>query len=79
MVALDLAELAMTTSTRSTPSTVKSRFRLQRCVLIDAEKANYPIAWMCRLLGVVPDDPRGGWAYSRGSCGVAGGLLVGGR
>jgi hypothetical protein len=23
-----------------------------RCALIDAEKATYPIAWMCRLLGV---------------------------
>jgi transposase-like protein len=23
-----------------------------RCVLIDAEKANYPVVWMCRLLGV---------------------------
>ena len=23
-----------------------------RCAVIDAEKASYPIAWMCRLLGV---------------------------
>jgi putative transposase len=23
-----------------------------RCALIDAEKANYPVVWMCRLLGV---------------------------
>jgi putative transposase len=23
-----------------------------RCVLIDAEKAIYPVAWMCRMLGV---------------------------
>ena len=23
-----------------------------RCALIDAEKANYPVMWMCRLLGV---------------------------
>ena len=23
-----------------------------RCAVIDAEKANYPIAWMCRQLGV---------------------------
>ncbi len=24
----------------------------ERCAVIDAEKANYKIAWMCRLLGV---------------------------
>src|SRR3954451_20588225 len=24
----------------------------ERCAVIDAEKANYPIAWMCRLLNV---------------------------
>ena len=23
-----------------------------RCAVIEAEKATYPIAWMCRLLGV---------------------------
>jgi transposase-like protein len=28
------------------------RNRSVRCALIDAEKANYPIAWMCRQVGV---------------------------
>jgi len=24
----------------------------ERCAVIDAEKSTYPVAWMCRLLGV---------------------------
>jgi transposase-like protein len=28
----------------------------ERCAVIDAEKASYKVAWMCRLLGVPPSS-----------------------
>src|SRR5262249_58751572 len=33
----------------------------ERCAVIEAEKATYPIAWMCQLLGV----PRSSFYYWR--------------